>query len=89
MRGLFIAGGIGLLTRFAWISYLFGAILLVAAIRLVLPEEDDHGEGKTPNWVKWISRIHPVSLRTDRFFTTGGQATSASPCSSSASCRSR
>ena len=70
MRGLFIAGGIGLLTRFAWISYLFGAILLFAAIRLVLPEEAAHGEGKTPTWLKWISRIHPVSLRTDRFFTT-------------------
>ena len=70
MRGLFIAGGIGLLTRFTWIGYLFGAVLLFAAIRLVLPEDDDHGEGKTPTWVKWISRIHPVSLRTDRFFTT-------------------
>ncbi len=67
MRGLFIAGGIGLLTRFAWIGYLFGGILLFAAVRLVLPEKEED-EGATPRWVTWIKRIHPVSLRTDRFF---------------------
>ena len=69
MRGLFIAGGIGLLERFAWIEYLFGAILLFAAIRLVLPEKKE-AAGKPPVWIRWINRIHPVSLRTDRFFTT-------------------
>jgi tellurite resistance protein TerC len=68
MRGLFIAGGIGLLTRFAWISYLFGAILLVAAIRLLLPEKKDEQQS-VPIWIRWVSKIHPVSLRTDRFFT--------------------
>lgn len=68
MRGLFIAGGIGLLTRFAWIGYLFGAVLLFAAIRLVLPG-DEEKTGGTPPWVRWVMRIHPVSLRTDRFFT--------------------
>lgn len=68
MRGAFIAGGIGLLTRFAWIGYAFGAILLFAAIRLLLPEKLEQKESP-PAWVKWVSRIHPVSLRTDRFFT--------------------
>src|SRR5260370_6931280 len=37
MRGAFIAAGLGLLDRFEWIRYLFAPILLVAAIRLVLP----------------------------------------------------
>src|ERR1700723_2973496 len=37
MRGGFIAAGLSLLARFGWISYLFAAILLIAAIRLVLP----------------------------------------------------
>lgn len=66
MRGLFIAAGIGLLARFHWVSYIFGAILLVAAIRLLLPE-DKEGE-RTPRWIAWISRLHPVSLRQDAFF---------------------
>ena len=68
MRGLFVAGGISLLSRFEWVSYLFGAILLFAAIRLVLPQKEDQREA-APTWVRWISQIHPVSLRVDRFFT--------------------
>ena len=66
MRGAFISAGVGLLLHFHWISYLFGAILLVAAVRLVLPE----GEKKksTPVWIQWIAKLHPVSLRQDSFF---------------------
>lgn len=67
MRGGFIAAGIGLLTRFHWISYLFAAILLIASVRLVLPSKEKD-EGHTPRWIQWLSRIHPVSLRQDRFF---------------------
>ena len=66
MRGGFIAAGLGLLARFEWISYAFAAILLVAAVRLVLPSAQQ--EEKTPTWIKWISRVHPVSLRQDKFF---------------------
>jgi len=65
MRGAFITAGIGLLDRFAWISYVFAAILLVAAIRLVLPSA--HSE-ETPAWIRWLSRVHPVSLTQDHFF---------------------
>lgn len=67
MRGAFIAAGLGLLARFHWISYAFGAILLAAAVRLLLPKAPEE-ETHTPRWVKWLARIHPVSLRQDRFF---------------------
>jgi tellurite resistance protein TerC len=66
MRGAFIAAGIGLLARFRWITYAFGALLFVAAIRLVLPSHED--KQKTPRWIAWIRRIHPVSERQDAFF---------------------
>jgi tellurite resistance protein TerC len=66
MRGAFIAAGIGLLARFEWISYLFAVILLVAAIRLVLPH--DQTANKPPTWIAWLSKVHPVSLRQDHFF---------------------
>jgi tellurite resistance protein TerC len=66
MRGAFIAAGLGLLARFHWISYIFASILLVAAVRLVLPTTQK--AETTPAWIKWISEIHPVSLRQDRFF---------------------
>ncbi len=35
MRGVFIFTGIALLERFAWIQYFFGALLVVAALRLL------------------------------------------------------
>jgi tellurite resistance protein TerC len=67
LRGAFIAGGLSLLARFDWISYLFAAILLAAAIRLVLPGTEREGL-HAPRWIAWLSRIHPVSLRQDTFF---------------------
>ncbi len=67
MRGVFIAAGISLLTRFEWISYLFAVILLIASIRLVIPE-GKKGPDHTPGWIKWLSKVHPVSLRQDHFF---------------------
>jgi tellurite resistance protein TerC len=73
LRGAFIAAGVQLITRFEWVSYLFAVILLVAAIRLVLPGEKKEAPGNLscdpPIWVRWISRIHPVSPRHDLFFT--------------------
>ena len=66
LRGAFIAAGLGLLQRFAWIEYVFGAILLVAAIRLLFPG-DKENENKTPAWLRWLTRVHPVSLRQTGF----------------------
>ncbi|WP_213806159.1 TerC/Alx family metal homeostasis membrane protein [Granulicella sp. dw_53] len=67
MRGAFIAAGLGLLARFEWISYIFALILLGAAIRLLIPEKEKEEHG-SPRWLKWLSKIHPVSLRQDCFF---------------------
>jgi tellurite resistance protein TerC len=66
MRGAFIAVGIELLTHFEWVSYVFAVILLIASIKLVLPEDEKKKE-ETPRWLKWISEVKPVSLRQDRF----------------------
>jgi tellurite resistance protein TerC len=67
MRGAFISAGIGLLAHFEWVSYVFAAILLIAAIRLVLPSAQKD-ETHTPRWIAWLARLHPVSLRQDKFF---------------------
>ena len=73
LRGAFISAGIGLLERFHWVSYLFALVLLAASIRLLIPEkkspEADDLPAKTPFWVAWLAKIHPVSLRHDIFFT--------------------
>jgi tellurite resistance protein TerC len=52
MRGVFIFAGIALLRRFAWIQYFFGALLLVAAVRLLRGKKD----GSTPAPAKWIAQ---------------------------------
>ena len=68
MRGGFIAAGLGLLDRFHWIGYVFALFLLVASVRLVLPQKEEDAN-KPPAWTQWIARIHPVSMRQDIFFT--------------------
>jgi tellurite resistance protein TerC len=61
MRGIFIFAGIKLLHRFAWIQYFFGALLVVAALRLLRGKKKKTGE--TPEPARWIAD------RTRRFPT--------------------
>ncbi len=68
MRGAFIAGGLTLLARFHWVEYVFGAILLFAALKMLKPE-DPATEHQPPSWLGWITRWQPVSDRTDVFLS--------------------
>jgi tellurite resistance protein TerC len=52
MRGAFIFAGIKLLQRFAWIQYIFGALLLVAALRLLRGKK----AASTPAPAKWMAQ---------------------------------
>jgi tellurite resistance protein TerC len=56
LRGLFIAGGIALLTRFQWISWVFGLVLLYAAFRLLRG-----GAVRSRSLIpSWIQRLQPA-----------------------------
>ncbi len=68
LRGAFIAGGLGLLNRFHWVEYVFAAILLAAAIRLLKPENPDANPDRPPRWIAWLTRLHPISANQDHFF---------------------
>ncbi len=67
MRGAFIAAGLGLLARFHWISYAFAVILLIAAVRLLLPGNHEQST-EPPAWLRWLSTLSPVSPSQDHFF---------------------
>ena len=54
LRALFIAAGITLLHRFAWITWLFGLILLYAAWRLV------RGGAANAAIPEWIRKLQPA-----------------------------
>jgi tellurite resistance protein TerC len=53
MRGAFIAVGVSLLNRFAWVEYIFGAFLLIAAVRLLRHKS---GDESTPGIMSWLQR---------------------------------
>jgi tellurite resistance protein TerC len=52
MRGIFIFAGLELLQRFSWIQYFFGALLLIAALRLLREKK----AGAAPAPAKWITQ---------------------------------
>jgi tellurite resistance protein TerC len=52
MRGVFIFAGVALLERFAWVQYFFGALLVIAALRLLRGKKT----GSTPAPAAWITQ---------------------------------
>jgi tellurite resistance protein TerC len=59
MRGLMIAAGAALFNRFEWITYLFGAFLVITGIRMGIGGEKHIDPGKNPV-LKLVRRIIPV-----------------------------
>ena len=79
MRGAFIAAGIALIDAIHPISYLFGAVLLVAAVSML---RGDHGQQSgTPRVVRVIRRFLPVAdrLHGQRFTVRSGGRVLATP----------
>lgn len=80
MRAIFIFAGVGLLARFHWLFYLFGALLVVTAFKMAFG-----GEGKVEPeknlMVRAIRKLLPVTRRTwgDWFVTRRRGMVVASP----------
>ena len=66
MRAAFIVAGVKLLDRFAWVTYIFAVLLLVAAVRLVLPQK--HDKPAKPKWQQWLESKTKFSESQDGFF---------------------
>jgi len=59
-RATFIAAGITLLERFAWMIYVFGAFLVITGIRMVLAGEERVDPGRNPV-LRAFRRVVPVT----------------------------
>ena len=69
MRGVFILAGAALLSRFEWIIYVFGALLVVTGVRMAI-KGDDEFDGEQNPVVKFIRRYLPLTdgYRGKHFF---------------------
>jgi len=63
MRGVMIAIGVQLIMRFSWIIYVFGAFLLLTALKMLFIK-DDGTDPMGSALMRWASKVMPV---TDRF----------------------
>jgi len=80
LRGAMIGMGAALIHRFDWMFYVFGAILLVSAARMLKSDEDQFDPGKSI-LVRMAKRVYPVTdqMDGDRFFTVINGARAATP----------
>jgi tellurite resistance protein TerC len=69
MRGIFIAAGVGLMTRFHWIVYVFGAMLIYSGIKLLRQGDAEIHPENNPV-LKLFRRLIPVTkdYEGDKFF---------------------
>jgi tellurite resistance protein TerC len=69
MRGIFIVVGIGLIERFHWMVYLFGAILVFTGIKMAFGGEGEI-EPEKNLLVRLVRKFLPITkrIRGDRFF---------------------
>jgi tellurite resistance protein TerC len=65
LRGVMIIAGAALLRQFDWMFYVFGAILLVSALRMLRDEDEDRDFGSSFP-VRLVRRFVPVTAELER-----------------------
>lgn len=80
MRAIMIVAGAALITKFAWIIYVFGGFLILTGIKMVVKREEEIHPERNPV-VKWFKRLIPVTpdYRGDRFFVRENGVRMATP----------
>ncbi len=70
LRGLMIVAGVALISRFSWMIYVFGGLLLVTAVKMLVARHDNLATENNP-LVRLTRRFYPVTddIESGRFFT--------------------
>jgi tellurite resistance protein TerC len=61
MRGIFIAVGAAAINQFSWVFYLFGAFLILTAVKLAKEGPEDEDEYEESRLVLWIEKRFPAT----------------------------
>ena len=80
MRGLMIGVGARLIAEFAWILYVFGAFLILTAVKMLVMKTD-HADPNANLVVRLTRRFFPVTERFhgEHFFVRAGTARATRP----------
>lgn len=80
LRALMIVAGTVLITKFAWVIYVFGAFLIITGIKMIVKKEEEIHPERNPI-VKWFKALIPVTTdyREDKFFVRENGVRMATP----------
>lgn len=80
MRGAMILAGAALISRFQWIIYVFGALLIFTAVKMLFSGDQEVEPERNP-LVRIARKLYPVAPRFDgeRFFTQLDGRTAITP----------
>ena len=79
-RAIMIVFGVVLINKFSWIIYVFGAFLILTALKMLFTHNEET-DAKNFKIYKWIKRVYPVtkSVYNDKFFFKKGGIKFATP----------
>ncbi len=80
LRAIMIAAGAALITKFAWIIYVFGAFLILTGIKMIVKRDEEIHPERNPV-VRWFKKLMPVTpeYRGDKFFVRENGLRMATP----------
>ena len=80
MRAGMIFLGAALITKFAWIIYIFGAFLILTGLKMIFKKEEEIHPENNPV-VRWFKRFMPVTadFRGEKFFVRENGIRMATP----------
>lgn len=81
MRAIFIFAGVALITKFAWVMYIFGAFLIYTGIHMLFEKDEKEFDPNKNIVIKLFKKIMPVSddKNERRFFVRKNRITYATP----------
>ncbi len=80
-RGIMIGIGAAVISRYHWVLYLFGALLVITAIKLFREGDGDHVDPGNNPLLRWARKLWPVTktYQGGSFFVTRDGRTAATP----------